>query len=175
MERGNWSRNQNYSRYHINAIIQDSNLGIWWKFFGFYGHPEANKHKDSWSLLRRFAEFSPNPWLCIGDFNVILSSKEKISFYKCPYLNNLDFQNALDDCWLIDLGFKGPRYTCSNCRNGRELTKERLNRAVANAEWCSLYNVKEVNVLTRIASDCHPILLSCHNKSEVGEEEILQI
>jgi hypothetical protein len=91
------------------------------------------------------------------------------------HLNNLDFQNALDDCWLIDLGFKGPRYTCSNCRNGRELTKERLNRAVANAEWCSLYNVIEVNVLTRIASDRHPILLSCHNKSEVGEEEILQI
>jgi hypothetical protein len=67
----------------------------------------------------------------------------------------------------MDLGFKGPRYTWSNCRSGKELTKERLDRAIANAEWCSLYNVIEVNVLTRTASDHHPILLSCHNNREV--------
>jgi hypothetical protein len=38
----------------------------------------------------------------IPNFFVVTSS------CKCPYLNNFDFQNALDDCQLLDFGFKGP-------------------------------------------------------------------
>ena len=45
---------------------------------------------------------------------------------------------ALGDCSLSDLGFRGPKYTRNNGRSNASFMKERLNRAVANKEWCSL-------------------------------------
>jgi hypothetical protein len=32
---------QNYSRRHINAVINSGMVGKEWKFIGFYGHPEV--------------------------------------------------------------------------------------------------------------------------------------
>jgi hypothetical protein len=46
---------QNYSRRHINAIIKDPNSDLFWKFTGFYGHPDVNKRFELWSLLCRLA------------------------------------------------------------------------------------------------------------------------
>jgi len=43
---------------------------------------------------------------------------------------------------------------------GRDLTLERLDRAVANPEWSGVYNVVEVNILPRFCSDHCPLLLS---------------
>jgi hypothetical protein len=43
---------QNYSQQHINAKINSPVNGFEWKFMGFYGHPEAHKRHEAWSLLR---------------------------------------------------------------------------------------------------------------------------
>lgn len=45
-----------------------------------------------------------------------------------------DFQLALDECDLANLGYRGPKYTWSNFREGDEFTKERLDKGVANNE-----------------------------------------
>jgi hypothetical protein len=57
---------QNYSRRHINAVVQRSTDDLVWKFTGFYGHPEAGRRAESWALLRHLASLSPDPWLCLG-------------------------------------------------------------------------------------------------------------
>lgn len=158
---------QNYSRRHINAVIQCSPAEPKWKFTGFYGHPDVNRRCEAWSLLRYLAKFSPVPWLCIGDFNAITSSKEKFSSSARSLSQNFDFQQALADCQLVDLGFRGPKYTWSNGRGGAALTRERLDRAVANVEWSSYFNASEGNVLARLASDHNPLLLSCSSNREV--------
>jgi hypothetical protein len=44
------------------------------------------------------------------------------------------FQNTLDDCSLLDLGFSGPKFTWCNDRASGGITRERLARAVANHE-----------------------------------------
>jgi len=158
---------QNYSRHHINAVIQCSPAEPKWKFIGFYGHPDVNRWCEAWSLLRYLAKFSPVPWLCIGDFNAITSSMEKSSSSARSHSQNFDFQRALADCQLVDLGFHGPKYTWSNGRGGAALTRKRLDRAVANVEWSSYFNASEVNVLARLASDHNPLLLSCSSNREV--------
>jgi hypothetical protein len=49
-----------------------------------------------------------------------------------------DFQRALEDCRLHDLGFKVPKYTWNNGRPRRESTLERLDRVVAKMEWSDI-------------------------------------
>jgi hypothetical protein len=158
---------QNYSRRHINAVVQRLPDDLKWKFTGFYGHPEASRRTESWALLRHLASLSPEPWLCLGDFNEIVCMGEKTSKAARSYSQIRAFQCALSDSGLGDLGFKGPKFTWCNGREGSENNKERLDRAVANAEWCSLFNLVNVEVLPRTCSDHSPILVSASSTREV--------
>jgi hypothetical protein len=92
-----------------------------WKFSGFYGYPEVAKRQYSWTLL--LASLIPVLWLCLGDFNEILSLGEKSSrSYRSK--NQMEaFQHALDDCNLLDLGFIGPKYTWCNGRMATGITR----------------------------------------------------
>jgi ribonuclease HI len=158
---------QNYSKRHINAIVKNGNNDRGWKFTGFYGNPEATKRSESWSLLRFLSSMDPDPWLCVGDFNEIMSLSEKSSSSYRPPSHMQAFRNALEDSHLSDLGFSGPRFTWCNGRSGEDFTRERLDRAVANGEWTNLFNVVEVFVLPRRKSDHNPLLVAFSNSRDV--------
>lgn len=62
------------------------------------------------------------PWVIIGDCNIVLYEYEKQS--RCP-LNQTEadmFIDMSDNIGLQDLGFKGYPYTWSNKRQGLEFT-----------------------------------------------------
>ncbi|KAF5459775.1 hypothetical protein F2P56_019693 [Juglans regia] len=64
------------------------------------------------------------------DFNEIISQDEKAGATLKPYRQMEIFREALEDCGLSDLGFEDSKYTWCNGREGREFTKERLDRVV---------------------------------------------
>jgi hypothetical protein len=84
-----------------------------------------------------------------------------------------DFQRALEDCCLSDLGFIGPNFTWTNGREGVASTQERLDRAVANSEWCGYFKEVNVSVLARRSSDHNPciFLFSGRIMEVVGDNE----
>ncbi|XP_042939536.1 uncharacterized protein LOC122274573 [Carya illinoinensis] len=49
------------------------------------------------------------------------------------------FREALNDCCLRDLRFRGNRFTWSNWRGGSLCTNERLNRVVVNQSWLGFF------------------------------------
>ncbi|XP_059436088.1 uncharacterized protein LOC132169016 [Corylus avellana] len=149
----------NFSRRHINAKVSSHSDGVPWKLTGFYGQPNASKRMEGWSLLRHIAKLEPEPWVCVGDFNEILNLSEKFGGHGRPSKLMEDFQSALDDCGLSELGFRGPKYTWSNCQEGPGLIKEKLDRVVANQAWCELFCGAEVSVTAAISSDHSPIFL----------------
>lgn len=69
---------KNFRRRHINVVVSSPMSVVPWKFTGFYGHPNASKRSEAWSLLRFLAQMEPAPWVCLGDFNEILNLSEKI-------------------------------------------------------------------------------------------------
>jgi exonuclease III len=102
---------QNYSHRHINAIVHDQNLAIDWKFTGFYGHPNPAKRHEAWDLLKFLARLAPEPWICIGDFNEVLTMSEKLGG-NIRHNHLLEaFRQTLEVCGLTDLGFIGPKFT----------------------------------------------------------------
>uniref|UniRef100_A0A803MKL3 Endonuclease/exonuclease/phosphatase domain-containing protein n=1 Tax=Chenopodium quinoa TaxID=63459 RepID=A0A803MKL3_CHEQI len=68
---------KSYSLNHIDCWIKMSNKPRW-RFTGVYGHPEAeNKHLTR-LLIESLKRDSTTPWLCGGDFNLMLMSSEKM-------------------------------------------------------------------------------------------------
>ncbi|KAK2653416.1 hypothetical protein Ddye_013272 [Dipteronia dyeriana] len=104
-------------RFHIDVKVSSGSGNEWW-FTGFYDHPETDQQIHGWNLLKRLHDMVQLPWLCVGDFNEVLSSKEKLGGLPCNRRMIEIFCNALDYYGLDDLGFRGPRFTWSNKRDG---------------------------------------------------------
>ena len=66
----------------------------------------------------------------------------------------------LKQCGFFDLGFSGPAYTWINRRFSSNPVFERLDRCLANAEWCDFFPNTNVFNLPIILSDHGPILVS---------------
>lgn len=98
---------QKYSRRHINAIIKVSEMHKQWKFTGFYGNPDSSKRQESWELMKHLKQFSPQPWLCVGDFNEIIDQSKKEGAILRKEGEMEKFREALENCALCDLGFSG--------------------------------------------------------------------
>lgn len=103
-------------------------------------------------------------WLCMGDFNEILSNDEKYREATRSFSQMECFRVALDECELSDLEYIGSKYTWSNNREGGAFTKERLDRAMGNGEWPLQFTNSEVLVLPALNSDHSPLLISCDNE-----------
>lgn len=87
------------------------------------------------------------PWMCIGDFNEILRR----------------FRDAVDICGLSDIGLD---WTWQKKVPGNTNVRVRLDRALADAAWCSDFPCATLDDLTATKSDHCPILL------QTGREEI---
>ena len=151
-----------YTRFHIDAQIK-SQEGLW-RFTGFYGHPETAKRKGSWALLKYLKEISPLPWVCMGDFNEILSGDEKAGVHQRPQWQMEDFREAIQVCELYDLGFSGPMVTWNNNRDVEGFSGGRLDRGFGNVLWKEMFrNAMIVNIPVSYSDHMAISLALCSN------------
>jgi hypothetical protein len=148
----------NHSRRHIYVVVKDMGGQPIWKMTGFYGHPDNSKRDESWAILRHLKLCGPIPWLCAGDINEIVDQSEKEGFAVRREAQMVKFRD-LEECQLGDLGFVGPFFTWSNRRMDDTFTRERLDRAVANMKWCSIFPIVSVLILVARTSDHNPIVV----------------
>ena len=78
-------------------------------------------------------------WVCIGDYNEILSSSEKHGCRPRHPRFMDEFQGALLHCGLVDIGYQGNIFTWRNGRWGEAFVQERVDRACATIEWRELF------------------------------------
>ncbi|KAL0370676.1 UNVERIFIED_CONTAM: putative mitochondrial protein [Sesamum angustifolium] len=105
-----------FSSSHIDARVRLSEESEPWRLTDFYGAPDANNHGESWTLLRYLSQESKLPWMCVGDFNVILLDLEKDGALPTRQWQLRAFREALIDCDLHDLSFLGFPFTWANNR-----------------------------------------------------------
>lgn len=80
------------------------------------------------------------------------------------------FLNFLKKANLIDLGFRGPKFTWTNCRESCSLIRTRIGRSHANVTWLNLFPDSQVTHLPRLSSDHWPILLQTHKITMTGQK-----
>ncbi|KAF7140294.1 hypothetical protein RHSIM_Rhsim06G0103400 [Rhododendron simsii] len=130
-----------------------------WTLSCIYFHPDAGTKAQAWSHLRSCSRSLFSLWLCIGDFNEVSSSKEKWGGLPVSSSRLEAFNGLVSDCSLLDLEFKGLSYTWSNNRSGLDNIRERIDRALANAEWRVMFPYAQVFQDAIIGSDHSPLLL----------------
>ncbi|KAK3193164.1 hypothetical protein Dsin_024474 [Dipteronia sinensis] len=130
-----------------------------WRFSGFYGNPNASQCGNSWGLLRCLGQVDGLLWVVGGDFNDLLSMKEKGGGSDKSISEKLAFRHTVEDCDLIDLGFSEPSFTWNNKREGRKNIQERLDRFLADFLWRDRFPQVKVEHLGFHSSDHRPLLL----------------
>ena len=160
-----WRREVNleiksYSMHHIDAVITREGAGFQWRITGFYGHPETHRRKDSWNFLDVLNHQFKLPWLCFGDFNEILSSKEKMGGVPRSQNQIESFRGVVNRCGFKDMGYCGANFTWCNQQEGVDRVYLRLDRAFATLDWLEHFCNIKVHHLVDTTFDHCPLLLT---------------
>ncbi|KAF5443252.1 hypothetical protein F2P56_035824 [Juglans regia] len=111
-------------------------------------------------LLQAIKPGSAIGWVCVGDFNEILSYGEKWGGALRPSGQIEAFRDVVEGCELCDMGSIGNKFTWTNGRYGEAFTKERLDRAFCNATWAKAFPNSEVFTLPTVSSNHYPLLVT---------------
>ncbi|KAL8491099.1 hypothetical protein ACS0TY_022939 [Phlomoides rotata] len=150
-----------YSRNHISLKVRSAGNGRKWLITGMYRWPNRNHRQQTFQLLHRIALPTHTPWLCLGDFNEIFWSWEKRRGNSHRTRSMEAFWETASTLGLQDLGFSGYNFTWSNGRVGDANIQVRLDRALANSDWRSLFLGARVIHLPRFNSDHSHIIVRC--------------
>jgi endonuclease/exonuclease/phosphatase family metal-dependent hydrolase len=151
--------------HHYIFVLCDSKLTS--KQFALvciYGDPHHRVTNAIWDKVLHFVvDNSTLPTICMGDMNEIMHPREK-SGPGTPDMHCINvFCDHVKQCGLIDLGYSGLAYTWCNKRFTSTPTFQRLDRALANADWCIEFPATTVYHLPMLRSDHAPILTMLHS------------
>lgn len=124
-----------------------------------YAENEAKQRTTLWNSLRDLANGCNIPWVVMGDFNCVLSSKDKVGGNPISLNNSLDFKHCINDCELIELPSSGLFYTWSNQQIDRPIMSK-LDRALCNTFWLETFPTSFYKVTPPLSSDHSPIVVS---------------
>ena len=130
-----------------------------WIFTTIYASLDLNTCFQFWDNLSFFASSHSLSWLMAGNFNDIMGNNENLS-YSSPNCNYIaHFNNVLNDCNLLNLGYNDPRLMWKNKKDSR-LVMKRLDRALCNPSWQLLFEETKVVHFLRTSSNHNPILIN---------------
>ena len=144
---------QNFSRWFIDAHLFCNVTGSKWRLTGFYGQPDTNRREETWTLLESLKHSNNLPWLCLDDYNEIISQTEKSGGDLRPTRQMDRFCSVIHHCGFTDLGYTGSPYTWSRNHPIEGRTYIRLDRALATMAWKSLFQGTTVQHIPMSTSD----------------------
>lgn len=138
----------------------DSTTTEWPEYVTFiYGPPTESERRVVWNQVRDIAGHMTGTWLCIGDFNDLLSQEDKMRGNPHTLRRILSFQSFVTDCTLMEIEAKGARYTWCNQRTDGDHVKEKIDRTFGNPSFNDTFPKALVLHIEPVASDHHILLL----------------
>lgn len=126
----------------------DYNTPKAWVLTIVYASPQLHLRPRLWECLENFSGTNTLPWCLVGDFNTTLHEYEKEGRAPFNYCSSQQFAECIEEYNLIDLGFKGPPFTWV-----RESLRQRIDRALCNTAWLTLFPTSQVIHLPIPSSD----------------------
>ena len=79
------------------------------------------------------------PWICVGDFNEVLSVTKKQGGLDRPFRQIENFQQCINMCGLKDIGYVGSWFTWSMFRTDLGWIRECIDFLFATTEWLNMF------------------------------------
>lgn len=135
-------------------------VGVPWLLSFVYSPTIWNEKPHFWYELECSGSIFDGLWLCLGDFNAVVSQQDKMGGRTVRNSSlSRSMSRFLWQTGVIDLGFSGNPFTWTNGREGSGLIMGRLDRGLGNGDWRQLFPRAIVRHLVRYASGHTPILL----------------
>ncbi|KAK4280367.1 hypothetical protein QN277_011998 [Acacia crassicarpa] len=149
---------------HVEVVSSSTKLP---RFITFvYYPPKERERRIVWDAMRSVGAGLHDSWLAVGDFNDLLSQAEKEGGTPRTVWKIMNFQSMASDCNLMDLEFKGLRFTWCNNRLGA-MVRERLDRAFGNVEFRNEFDHALVFNVEPVGSDHHALIIdSCFSEEK---------
>ncbi|KAI9109580.1 hypothetical protein K1719_019634 [Acacia pycnantha] len=120
-------------------------------FTAVYAHPNEQKRKRIWEVLKVIASEVDEPWVLVGDFNEIRSPREQRGGGRVNEVRCKNFNDWIEDCQLIDMDASGPFFTWKGPKwEGLERIFKRLDRCLCNVRWIEKFVEAEIRVIPKI-------------------------
>ncbi|XP_074318848.1 uncharacterized protein LOC141655680 [Silene latifolia] len=105
----------------------------------FYGAPCLSLRTSVLLEMEKWMETCHYPFLIVGDFNQVEYSCDKLSNSQRPIEGAEDFSLWKLRNDLVEVPFKGPRFTWCNNIKGNQRVYERLDKALGSKDWFSFF------------------------------------
>ena len=130
-----------------------------WMLVGFYSPAYPAKKRKAWEGLFALLNSFQGPWVCLGDFNYVISDEEKVGSRGGESSAPNFLKELFSEFGAIDLGFSGSKFTWARGKWGCAAIKRRLDRGVSSISWRLAFPKTSVSHLGAIKSNHAPILL----------------
>ncbi|RVW90497.1 hypothetical protein CK203_030989 [Vitis vinifera] len=130
--------------------------GIWLHHLSHHGPFSKGDRECLWEELGAIRGLWEEPWCLGGDFNVILSQRERNRQGRLTGAIRI-FAQTVDELELMDLPMQGSAFTWSGGRNNQSWA--RLDRFLVTQQWLEMFSGIAQCRLQRPTSDHFPILL----------------
>ena len=132
-----------------------------------YGEPVQDLREQVWERLTRFGISRSEPWFIIGDLNEITGNHEKEGGGLRSASSFVPFNNMIRNCGLLEFPAKGNKLSWQGRRGkgkGAVMVRCRLDPALANEEWHTLFPCSYTEYLGMVASDHRPVVAYLEDK-----------
>ncbi|KAK4278800.1 hypothetical protein QN277_016598 [Acacia crassicarpa] len=131
-----------------------------------YGPIDEDDRNLCWQEVRKISNNITTSWICLGDFNDILSQHEKCGGQPRAWRKILNFKCFVADCELEDLGYNGSCFTWCNNRDSPDTIHERIDRALGNVLLREEFPTLQVfHIDPARSSDHHLLFIQCQVES----------
>lgn len=122
--------------FFINYLVCDNSVtdSCTQQLTFVYEPPFPSMRPVFWDDLNLLGDSFTGPWLMAGDFNSVLSQKDKSGGKLVSSSSIGGFRGMVDKNALIDLGFVGHTFTWTNRSLRKSNIQERFDRCFANGE-----------------------------------------
>ncbi|KAH7863457.1 hypothetical protein Vadar_017734 [Vaccinium darrowii] len=150
---------QRMCSWFIDVKVQATDGGSSWRLINVYFSSRVEVRKAQWDVFVQYKDCLGEDWAIWGDMNNIVSTDEKQGGVLPVQSNLRDFQDFINTCHLLDLGFSGYPFTWRNNREGEGFIQERLDRVLVSPSWRTRFPHAAVEHLDAIGSDHSALLL----------------
>ena len=132
-----------------------------------YGDPVQQMREHVWERLTRYGLARSEPWFIIGDLNEITGNHEKDGGSIRSADSFIPFNNMIRNSGLLEFPAKGNKWSWQGRRGKGKMAvmvRCRLDRALANEEWHTLFPCSFTEYLGMVASDHRPVVAYLEDK-----------